>query len=296
MNEIGIKLQEARKAKGYTLDDLQQMTKIQKRYLIAIEEGNFDVMPGKFYARAFIKQYADTVGLNGDQLLEQYTDAVPHTHDEEYVEKVNTNQTRSENHVTNELLERVKTLLPTILIVIVVFLIIGGIWYAATKTGNKDTESIISKDSDTTSITTSSNTATSESKTSAASSSSKEPEKEPEKPKQAIAVESSTGQTTNYTVTNATEPGSIVLSAEGGASWVGVEVNGVAADQKTMQSGDNLEVPLPAGTTSISVRIGNAASTKITLNGEAVAYAPEATNVITQTLVFTVTPVAAAAQ
>lgn len=71
LNEIGEKLKEARKAKGYTLDDLQQMTKIQKRYLIAIEEGNYDVMPGKFYARAFIKQYADTVGLNGDQLLEE---------------------------------------------------------------------------------------------------------------------------------------------------------------------------------------------------------------------------------
>lgn len=120
MNEIGEKLQEARKAKGYTLDDLQQMTKIQKRYLIAIEEGNFDVMPGKFYARAFIKQYADTVGLNGDQLLEQYTDAVPQTHDEEYVEKVNTNQTRSENHVTNELVEKIKNMLPTILIVLLV--------------------------------------------------------------------------------------------------------------------------------------------------------------------------------
>ena len=137
MNEIGEKLQEARKAKGYTLDDLQQMTLIQKRYLIAIEEGNFDVMPGKFYARAFIKQYADTVGLNGDQLLEQYTDAVPQTHDEEYVEKVNTNQTRSENHVTNELVEKIKNMLPTILIVLLVFAIIGGIWYAATKTGNK---------------------------------------------------------------------------------------------------------------------------------------------------------------
>ena len=65
--EVGERLKEARQAKGYTLDDLQQITKIQKRYLVAIEEGNLNVLPGNFYARAFIKQYADTVGLNGDQ-------------------------------------------------------------------------------------------------------------------------------------------------------------------------------------------------------------------------------------
>lgn len=70
MNEIGQKLREARIEKGYTLDDLQQITKIQKRYLIAIEEGNFDALPGSFYVRAFIKQYAQTVGLDNDALLQ----------------------------------------------------------------------------------------------------------------------------------------------------------------------------------------------------------------------------------
>ena len=40
--EIGKILRKAREEKGYTLDDLQQMTKIQKRYLIAIEDENFD--------------------------------------------------------------------------------------------------------------------------------------------------------------------------------------------------------------------------------------------------------------
>ena len=69
MVQIGEILKSARLSKGYTLDDLQQMTKIQKRYLIAIEEGDYEIMPGNFYVRAFIKQYADTVGLDGDRLL-----------------------------------------------------------------------------------------------------------------------------------------------------------------------------------------------------------------------------------
>ncbi|GAA3323778.1 hypothetical protein GCM10020331_049010 [Ectobacillus funiculus] len=49
VTELGQKLREAREAKGLSLDQLQEMTKkIQKRYLVSIEEGNYDVLPGEF--------------------------------------------------------------------------------------------------------------------------------------------------------------------------------------------------------------------------------------------------------
>ena len=60
--EIGENLREAREAKEISLDDIQEMTKIQKRYLVAIEAEDFHVLPGRFYARAFIKEYAQAVG------------------------------------------------------------------------------------------------------------------------------------------------------------------------------------------------------------------------------------------
>jgi cytoskeletal protein RodZ len=55
LTELGKLLKEKREEKGMSLEELQTATKIQKRYLAAIEEGNYDVLPGTFYARAFIK-------------------------------------------------------------------------------------------------------------------------------------------------------------------------------------------------------------------------------------------------
>src|SRR5690625_5010246 len=74
---IGEKLKEARQAKNLTLEDIQEATKIQKRYLRAIEEGNFHILPGSFYARAFIKEYAQAIGLDAALLLETHEDELP---------------------------------------------------------------------------------------------------------------------------------------------------------------------------------------------------------------------------
>lgn len=77
MSELGQQLREARLQKGMSLDDVQEMTKIRKRYLEAIEAGDYKVLPGSFYVRAFIKTYAETVGLDPDELLEGHKSDVP---------------------------------------------------------------------------------------------------------------------------------------------------------------------------------------------------------------------------
>ena len=77
MSELGARLQQARTEKGLSIEDVQSITKIQKRYLIGLEEGNYDSMPGPFYIRAFVRQYAEAVGLSGEQLLIDYKNELP---------------------------------------------------------------------------------------------------------------------------------------------------------------------------------------------------------------------------
>ena len=77
MSELGKLLRNAREQRGYTLDDVQDITKIRKRYLEAIEEGDYKVLPGSFYARAFVKSYAETVGLDAEEVFRLYQRELP---------------------------------------------------------------------------------------------------------------------------------------------------------------------------------------------------------------------------
>lgn len=88
MSDLGQQLKEARLARGLTLDDVQEMTKIRKRYLEAIESGDYKVLPGSFYVRAFIKTYAESVGLDPDDLLTEHKQHVPDVAPEQTMEPV----------------------------------------------------------------------------------------------------------------------------------------------------------------------------------------------------------------
>lgn len=76
VEEIGKKLRELRLEKNLSIEDVQEITKIRGRYIQAIEEGKIDKLPGHFYARAFLKSYAEVVGLDQD-ILDQYQESLP---------------------------------------------------------------------------------------------------------------------------------------------------------------------------------------------------------------------------
>lgn len=77
MSEIGQFLKKARKEKNLSIDEIQEVTKIRKRYLEAIENGEYNILPGPFYARAFIKNYAEVLELDAEQIFEEFAHEIP---------------------------------------------------------------------------------------------------------------------------------------------------------------------------------------------------------------------------
>jgi len=79
--EFGKYLRDVRIKKGYSIEDIQEITKIRSRYIEAIEEGNLDQLPGSFYAKAFIKSYGEVLEIDSD-LIEQYQNIIPDVEDD----------------------------------------------------------------------------------------------------------------------------------------------------------------------------------------------------------------------
>jgi len=65
-------LKNIRQSKGLTLDDIARRTKIRAGFIEAIEEGNYHLLPEKYYAETFIKVYADTLGVDSAPFLARY--------------------------------------------------------------------------------------------------------------------------------------------------------------------------------------------------------------------------------
>lgn len=293
MNEIGDKLKVARQSQGYTLDDLQQMTKIQKRYLIAVEEGNLDVLPGNFYARAFIKQYADSVGLNGEELIKEHMDSLPQVSETTYSKGVDSKQTRSKNK-SSGFLATIQDSLPTILIVLLVIAIIFAIYLAVTfGGGNGDSDSFIQGDdaseivevddngeeSDEEADTDDENTEdqASDSEDIDNDESEDDDSEEDESAEQTVEESGGTGNSTVYTIQGDHPIEQVLtLSAEGGSSWVSIEVDGTMTEQGLIDDGQSLSVDFDDTVSEIALVIGNASATLVELNDMELPAAVEA--------------------
>ncbi|MBA4494405.1 helix-turn-helix domain-containing protein [Paenactinomyces guangxiensis] len=67
---VGIVLKQARERIGYSLEEMNRITNIHTEYLHALENDRFDQLPSPFYARAFLRAYAKSLGLEVQPLLD----------------------------------------------------------------------------------------------------------------------------------------------------------------------------------------------------------------------------------
>ena len=72
LDELGTLLREAREARGVTLADAQEATKINSRYLEALEDGRYDALPSEVHVKGYLRNYARYLRLDPKPLLDRY--------------------------------------------------------------------------------------------------------------------------------------------------------------------------------------------------------------------------------
>ena len=72
MFEIGASLREARLRQGLDFPEIESGTKVRGKYLQALEEENFDTLPGETYIKGFLRTYADYLGLDGQLYVDEF--------------------------------------------------------------------------------------------------------------------------------------------------------------------------------------------------------------------------------
>jgi len=70
--EIGSSLREARLRQGLDFPEIEQATKVRGKYLRALEDEQFDLLPAQTYVKGFLRSYAEYLGLDGQLYVDEY--------------------------------------------------------------------------------------------------------------------------------------------------------------------------------------------------------------------------------
>lgn len=268
MSELGQVLQRAREEKGVTLDDIQRITKIQRRYLEAIERGHFHVLPGHFYARAFIKSYAEAVGLDPQHLMSHFQSDLPAQPPVEQAERLRRRRVSSSSNPL-----RASKWIAKAVLVLFIALIIGVTYVAIVNNlGGTSTQQPIPSDNVPPGA-----GVVSPGQGAGVSPISQQPEaptppatqpttpdNAPATPQVAVTFQSQQGNVYQYTLTGG-ETISVKLKGTADRSWFGVgEAKGKYVEQGELKSGEEKNVELGK---SAYIRLGKPMNVELTVNG-----------------------------
>lgn len=274
MGQLGTKLKQARLEQGLSLEQLNERTKIQKHHLEGIETGDYSAIPSGFYVRAFIKRYAQAVGLDGDALLREHKNELPEGEPEavpaEHLTRRPEKKIRSSGPVAESM--------PKVLVALFIVFILLVIWYFyLLSTSGNDVQQEEQGGGD---VEYEAPAEQPEQQPEAADEQeapADEPEEqpEPEEPQAQLELESVSGETTTYTFSGPADR-ELEFTADG-ASWLtvlnegGVELLSLA---RVFEAGETEAVDV-SDETEIFMRVGDYSMLSIELNGETVPYEQE---------------------
>ena len=122
----GAMLKKAREEKGWSYQDVEKVIKIRVRYLQALEQEEYSVLPGETYTKGFLRSYAKYLALDPEEIISLYNSS----RQKEVEEKV---QTLPEPVPKTTVWFK---LLAVIVVVLVAIGIIYGIFYFGNKNNN----------------------------------------------------------------------------------------------------------------------------------------------------------------
>ncbi len=308
VTELGQKLKEAREAKGMTLNQLQEITKIQKRYLAAIEEGKYNVLPGEFYVKAFIKQYAEAVGISKDELATLQGTVQPQAPEQEVkLEKETKKEMKKEVKKPKEEKEekpvamsrqkrtdapspistsRISEFLPRILVIVAIFAVLLAGWFIAQQFTSNDARTAPQQGETTDNVEgnqpedspLNSDNATDEGEDTAdEDDTTDEIEPEEETAAQTLTVTETSGNRSTMTLENADTFVITLTAAEAGESYVQVSNNeNQVFFSGVLQRGQTETIDVSTEDV-IELNIGRTLDLTVEINGEEMTY-PIATN------------------
>ncbi|WP_181020954.1 helix-turn-helix domain-containing protein [Lysinibacillus sphaericus] len=291
--ELGTRLKEARLSKGYSLDDLQEITKIQKRYLVGIEEGNYSIMPGSFYVRAFIKQYAEAVGLNPEEILETFKSELPGTPNDQVSQSLT--QTSTRRKVSKSPSNKMMEAMPKVIVALFIIVIIVAIWVllqSKSKTGSSefdDSTPMVEYDKKPKPIDSEKDKEEEDKKAQANTEKEQTEDVTPddsktEEVKQTISAGTieADGATTSYTLTG-TDTFKIRIEVSG-PTFIGIrnqQQQELLTDTRVYKAGEIVEFDATAQSYA-RIRLGNSTQAKVYINDELLTYAQQ---IVTQNIV-----------
>ncbi|MBF0778319.1 cytoskeleton protein RodZ [Streptococcus cuniculi] len=261
---IGEVLRAARESRGWNFADLQRMTKIQAKYLQALEYNDFDYIPDKTYTRSFLQRYAEVLELDAAVLLDAYdrNSLVMYYEAGEEVEL------QSELRRSYKVKKKKASYLPliylllasTFILCFVTYIVYSRVQNQARTTETSTSYSVVSQ---------------------ATTSSEEESQSSSSSPSSTTTPSSSSSQTSGVslvtfgggndlavTVKGAKEPVTVALSVSSVTSWVSLTGTEIAGGFTLSPENPTVSATLPAGTSTATLVLGVVRGVDITIAGQ----------------------------